>query len=194
MQKNFFTIMLITFISIGAAAQNTKPNLEYRIYPGTVTTTDGQTIKGYVDNRDNESNQSKCIFYTDMHDGRTRKVYKPSELLGYSVENFQYKSMDYSGNISIGKATRSFLFILKPGPIGTYLYFISREEQPVWQKGDEEPVSNASMLFGFKKAVLKLVGDDADLAGKIDRKEKGYGKLDIMAIVDEYNTWAAAKK
>jgi len=194
MQKNLFTIMLLTLISISALAQNSKPNLEYRIYPGTVTTTDGQTLKGYVYNQDRESNQSKCIFYTDMNDGRTRKVYKPADLQGYSVENIQYKSMDYSGNISIGKATRSFLFIAKPGPVSMYVYYISREEQPVWQKGDEEPVSNASMLFGFKKAMLKLVGDDADLAGKIDRKEKGYGKLDIMAIVDEYNTWAAAKK
>ena len=186
--------MLVTLISIGAAAQNAKPNLEYRIYPGTVTTTDGQTLKGYVYNQDRESNQSKCIFYTDMNDGRTRKVYKPSDLQGYSVENLQYKSMDYSGNISLGKATRSFLFIAKPGPVSMYIYYISREEQPVWQKGDEEPVSNAQMLFGFKKAMVKLVGDDADLAGKIDRKEKGYGKLDIMAIVDEYNTWAASKK
>jgi len=186
--------MLVAFIGMSAVAQSTKPNLEYRLYPGTVTTQDGQTISGYVSNRDNESNQSKCIFYTDMHDGRTKKVYKPSELKGYSVENIQYKSMDYSGNIGIGKATRSFIFIAKPGPISSYIYFIDRDEQPIWQKGDEEPVSNATMLFGFKKAITKLVGDDADLAGKIDRKEKGYGKLDIMAIVDEYNTWAAAKK
>ncbi|MBS1503445.1 MAG: hypothetical protein JST32_15360 [Bacteroidetes bacterium] len=194
MQKTFFITLLAVLISIGAAAQDNKPNLEYRIYPGTVTTTDGQTIQGYVYNQDRETNQSKCIFYTDMHDSRTRKVYKPADLKGYSVENNQYKSMDYSGNIGIGKASRSFVFIAKPGAISTYLYFIGRDEQPVWQKGDEEPVSNATMLFGFKKAITKLVGDDADLAGKIDRKEKGYGKLDIMAIVDEYNTWAAAKK
>ena len=32
------------------------------------------------------------------------------------------------------------------------------------------------------------------LPGRSTEKEKGYGKLDIMAIVDEYNTWAAAKK
>ena len=194
MQKTLITALLVAFISIGAIAQSAKPNLQHRIYPGTVTTTDGEIIKGYIVNRDNEANQSKCIFYTDMNDERTRKVYKPSELKGYSVENFQYKSMDYSGNISIGKATRSFLFISKPGAITMYIYFIGGEEQPVWQKDDEEPVSNASMLFGFKKAMTKLVGDNADLAGKIDRKEKGYGKLDIMAIVDEYNTWAASKK
>ncbi|HTI59732.1 hypothetical protein [Mucilaginibacter sp.] len=194
MQKTLITALLMAFISIGAIAQNTKPNLEHRIYPGTVTTTDGETIKGYIRNTGNENNQNKCTFYTDMDDERTKKVYKPSELKGFSIENFQYKSMDYSGNIGLGKATRSFLFIAKPGVISMYLYFIGGEEQPVWQKGDEEPVSNASMLFGFKKAMQKLVGDDTDLAGKIDRKEKGYGKLDIMTIVDEYNTWAASKK
>jgi len=50
------------------------------------------------------------------------------------------------------------------------------------------------MLFGFKKSMLKLVGDDAELAAKIERKDKGYGRLDIIAIVDEYNAWAASKK
>jgi hypothetical protein len=196
MKKNLFAILLIAIISIqtSAWAQTSKPNLEYRLYPGTITTTDGQTIKGYVYNQDNEQNQSKCIFYTDANDGRSKKVYKPSDLQGYTVENIQYKSLNYSGNIGLGKGDRSFLFIAKPGAVSTYLYFISRGEQPVWQKGDEEPVSNASMLFSFKKNMIKLVGDDAELAGKIDRKEKGYGKLNILTIVDEYNTWAASKK
>jgi len=136
MKKSFYLLLLATIISAGAKAQDTKPNLEYRLYPGTITTTDGQTIAGYVYNQDNGQNQNKCIFYTDANDGRSKKVYKPADLQGYSVENFRYKSLNYSGNIGIGKGDRSFLFIAKPGAISTLLYFINHEEQPVWQKGD----------------------------------------------------------
>jgi hypothetical protein len=83
--------------------------------------------------------------------------------------------------------------VVKPGAITTCVYLIERDEQPVWQKGDEEPVSNASMLFSFKKNVLKLVGDYPELAAKIENKEKGYGLLNLQAIIDEYNAWYAAK-
>jgi len=193
MLKSFFTLLLIAIISIQANAQGTKPNLEHRLYPGTVTTLDGQIIKGYIANHDNEENQEKCTFYLDDHDGKSKTVYKPKDLLGYSVENFQYKSINYSGNISFGKAGRSFVFIAKPGAITTFIYFL-RGEQLVWQKGDDEPVSNSSMLLSYRKSLLKLVGDDAELAAKIEGKEKGYGMLNLDAIVDEYNTWAASKK
>lgn len=194
MQKSVYIMLLAAFVSISAAAQTRQLNLEYRAYPGTITTPDGQTVKGYVDYLRRGENQNKCIFFTDINDPGTMKVYKPSDLKGYSIENYQYKSVDYSGNIGFIKATRSFLFVTKAGAITTYVYSINGNEQLVWQKGDEEPVSNASMLLSFKKSMVKLVSDDADLAGKIDRKEKGYGKLDIMAIVDEYNTWATPKK
>lgn len=73
------------------------------------------------------------------------------------------------------------------------VYFIENEQQPVWQKGNDEPVSNSQLLFGFKKNAVKLVNDDAELVGKIERKEKGYGMLSLDKIVDEYNAWAAAQ-
>jgi hypothetical protein len=193
MSKIFYTFLLVSVLSIAANAQGSKPNLEYRAYPGTVTTLDGQTIKGYVLNGDNVRNQRKCIFFTDLNDGRTKTTYNPSDLIGYTVENIQYKSLSYSGNIGFGKAGRNFLFVAKPGAVATYIYF-APGDQLVWQKGDEEPVSNASMLMSFKKSAIKLFSDDAELIQKIENKEKGYGMLRIDSIVDEYNKWAAAKK
>lgn len=66
--------------------------------------------------------------------------------------------------------------------------------QPVIQKGDEDPVSTTKLLMNFRGTMVKLVADDKELADKIDRKEKGYGRLEILQIIDEYNTWAASKK
>ncbi|WP_295794754.1 hypothetical protein [Mucilaginibacter sp.] len=193
MYKILCTTMLIALISIQANAQTGKFNLDRHLYPGSITKTDGQVIKGYIFNQGKEANQRECLFYTDADDLRTKIVFKPADLVGYSIENFQYKSMNYSGNIGFGKNGRNFLLVLKPGAIGEYIYYLG-EEQVVLQKGDEEPVSNASLFLGFRKSMLKLVGDDTELAGKIDRKEKGYGLTSLDAIVDEYNKWAASKK
>lgn len=148
---------------------------------------------GFVQNGDRERNQTKCIFYTNADDAKTKKTYKPSELKGYTIEDNHYRSVAYSGNINFGKAGRNFLLITQPGRISMYSYFLD-DEQLVWQKGDEEPVNNASMLFSFKKNALKLLGDNTELSGKIERKEKGYGMTDIMGIVAEYNKWYDAKK
>lgn len=194
MRKLFYALLAVTIFAFKVNAQSVKLNLEHAISPGTITTTDDQTIKGYIENQGSRDNQKQCLFYTDYNDRRTRKVYKPSELKGYTIENYQYKSLNYSGNISFIKSSnRNFLYVVKPGAITTCVYLIERDEQPVWQKGDEEPVSNASMLFSFKKNVLKLVGDYPELAAKIENKEKGYGLLNLQAIIDEYNAWYAAK-
>ena len=193
MYKNLCTVLLLIFISIQTQAQTGKFNLERRLYPGSVTKADGQVIRGFIFNQGKEDNQRQCLFYTDADDMRTKTVFKPADLVGYSIENFQYKSLNYSGNIGFGKSGRNFLRVLKPGAVAEYIYYLG-EEQIVLQKGDEEPIGNASLFLSFRKSMLKLVGDDTELAGKIERKEKGYGLTAIDAIVDEYNAWAAAKK
>jgi len=194
MRKLLFLLILTTIMGIHAYAQQyTKTSLTEGVHPGTITTLDGQVLKGYIINRDRQYNQKECVFYTDYTDSHTKKIYKPADIAGYTIENTQYKSINYSGNISFGKPDRHFVYIVQPGAITTFIYW-ANEEQPVWQKNNDEPVSNSSMLLSFKKSVLKLVGDDAELAAKIDSKEKGYGMLNIQQIVNEYNTWAESKK
>lgn len=194
--NKFYALLLLTGIgSLQTKAQQfTAPNLSYnKFYPGTVSTLDGQVLQGYIINRGPEQNQKKCVFYTDFNDDRTRKEYSPTHISGYSVENNQYKSIPYAGNIAFGKPDKHFVFVAKPGAITTYVFW-APEEQMVWQKGDEAPVSNASLFMGFKKNMLKLVNDHAELAGKVERKEKGYGVTSVMQIIEEYNDWAASKK
>ncbi|MDB5030062.1 hypothetical protein [Mucilaginibacter sp.] len=194
MKKMLLLVLFTTAISLHAMSQEyTKPQLSRGVHPGTITTLDGQTVKGYIYYDDRQANQKKCIYYTDFNDVHTEKVYKPADIAGYTIENMQYKSINYSGNIGFGKGNRNFVYITQPGAITTFTYW-APTEQLLWQKGDEEPFSNASMVFGFKKTMLNLVGDDVELAGKVDRKDKGYGILGVATIVNEYNAWAASKK
>ncbi len=195
--KIFFTIIFflcVTFTQVHAQQQVfTRSELAHKFYPGTVTLNDGQILSGYILNNRYSENQDKCEFYTDYKDSRTRKVYKPSEIAAYSVENDQYKSVPYNGNIAFGKPSPHFLYITKPGAINSLVYYIDGQPQPVWQKGNDEAVTNSSLLFGFKKNVLRLVSDYPEVVDKINLKEKGYGMLGIDNIVNEYNAWAAAK-
>jgi hypothetical protein len=193
-KKLLFLMLLMVCIAFKIRAQQaTSTDLPHGVHPGTVTTADGQTLQGYVVEQDYVRNQKECIFYTNYKDARTERIFHPDDLKGYSIENHQYQTIAYSGNLSFGKANKNFFYISKPGAITTYVYY-APQPQVFWQKGDEEPVSNSSMLFGFKKAAIKLVGDDAELAAKIDRKEKGYGMMNLEQIVDEYNAWANSKK
>ncbi|GAA4314214.1 hypothetical protein GCM10023149_10300 [Mucilaginibacter gynuensis] len=195
--NKFLTAMFflsIAFLGVHAQQpQYTRSVLTSGVHPGTVTLSDGQILTGYVSNNNYTRNQDECIFYTDYNDQRTRKIYKPKDIAGYSIENDRYKSVPYSGNIAFGKADLHFLYIIKPGAINTLIYYIDGGEQPVWQKGNDAPVSNSLLLFSFKKNILKLVGDNAEIAGKIDRKESGYNLTGIKNIINEYNTWAAAQ-
>jgi len=194
---NRFYVLLILIVTAGlqshAQQQLTKSQLSYGVHPGTVTTLNREVLQGFIINVDETQNQNRCIFYTDYKDSQSKKVYKPSEILAYSIENDQYKSIPYSGNIGFGKSDKHFVYVTQPGAITTFVYY-TPQQQVLWQKGDEDPVSNASMMFSFKKSILKLVGDDTDLANKIESKEKGYGMLNLEQIINEYNTWATAKK
>ncbi|MDR3696144.1 hypothetical protein [Mucilaginibacter sp.] len=187
----------LLFIVAFANAQDQKyvdANLKRGIHPGTVTTLDKKVLQGYVFNGDHMQNQKHCIFYTDYNDPNTKTEYSPSDLVAYTIENLQYKSIPYSGNIGSGKGDQQFVYVAKPGfAINTFVYY-TPAQQILWQKGDEDPVSNATMLFSFKKTLLNLLGDDPDLAATVNEKGRAYLMMNLDNLVDKYNTWAQAKK
>jgi hypothetical protein len=196
MPKLYFVLFFIFVTGLRANAQQGNYSLlNPGVHPGTVILADGQVLKGFVIYKNREANQKECIFYTDYNDPSSQKIYQAKELNGYTIENDQYKSIPYNGNMGFGKLSRNFVFTVKPGIIGSYAYWSGAgTEQMLWQKGNDEPVSNTSMLLSFKKSMLKLVGDNAEIAAKVDRKEKGYTMMNTEQIIQEYNTWAESKK
>ena len=191
MRKTISFLLVVFLTGTSAFAQ---PN-EYqynKIYPGYIIRPAGDTVKGFVQNLDNETNQKKCNFYANPDDSKTRQTFKPTELKGYAIEDKHYRTV-MGKSLGFLKGERSFMLIDKPGHVTSYLNYTPKLEL-VWQRAEDPIVDNADMVFGFKKTVLKLVGDCEEIAGKIERKEKGYGMLSIEKIIAEYNEWYTFKK
>jgi hypothetical protein len=193
MKKILFLLLIIIGVRSQSNAQNyINPLPDQKLYPGNVVTLDGTIISGYVYNNNNEKNQKQCLFYKEK-DGKGEHIYKPNELISYTIENTEYRSVNYDGTLRLGKPGRNFVFVAQPGAITTYAYF-GPGQQIFWAKGNEAPVIGTDLTLGFKKNINKLIGDNAELSGKVERKEKGYGMMNIIDIVNEYNAQALAKK
>jgi hypothetical protein len=193
MKKIFFLLLIVMAVGLQSKAQNyINPLPGLKLYPGTVVTIDSTVINGYVYNNDNQKNQKQCLFYKDK-DGKGERIYKPDELISYTIENTEYRSVNYDGTLRLGKPRRNFAFVAQPGAITTYAYN-NPDQQIFWAKGSEAPVIATDLTFGFKKNMIKLIGDNTELAGKVERKEKGYGMMNVIDIINEYNTQALAKK
>ncbi|SMC94714.1 hypothetical protein [Pedobacter nyackensis] len=190
-------ILFLLLIVIGVRSQSTAqdyidPLPSLKLYPGTVVTLDGTVINGYVYNNYKEKNQKQCLFYKEK-DGRSERIYKPNELISYTIENTEYRSVNYDGTLRFGKPGKNFVFVAQPGAITTYAYYGS-EKQIFWAKGNEAPVIGADLTLGFKKNINKLIGDNTALASKVEQKQKGYGMMNIIDIINEYNAQALAEK
>lgn len=219
MKKHFQTaaiiilLLLVTSPAFQVKAQDWGGvNYEYyKAYPGYIITNAGDTVRGYVEHGDRTRNQTKCIFFTDISNNKTKKTYKPDELKGYSVGDKLYRSVRYSGGL-FGKPL-NFLLIVKQGKVTQFNFYSKDElikvlmgneteaqrdarvskEEIVWQKDNEDPIPNTSLFLGFAKKVSKLVSDYPELAKKVENKENGYTTLKILDIIDEYNKWWVAK-
>ena len=193
MKKILFLLLIFAGVQSQSKAQNyMEPLAARQLYPGTVVTLDGTVIEGYVYNNYRDKNQKQCVFYKEK-DGRGEHVYKPDELKSYTIENTEYRSVNYDGTLKLGKPGRNFVFVAQKGAITTYGYYSGSEQQIFWAKDNEGPVIGTDLTFGFRKNINKLIGDNADLSGKVERKEKGYGMLNIIDIINEYNAQALKK-
>lgn len=101
MKKILFLILTVIAIGSQSKAQNyINPLPHLKLYPGTVVTIDSTVINGYDYNDDNEKNQKQCLFYKDK-DGRGERIYKPNELISYTIENTEYRSVNYDGTLRL---------------------------------------------------------------------------------------------
>lgn len=208
--KVIFIICFLFFFQLSNAQDWSGDTYKYyQLYPGYIINNSGDTIKGYVEHGDRTRNQTKCIFYTDISNSKTKKIYKPDDLKGYCVADKIYRSIHYSGGL-FGKPL-NFVLVAKQGRIARLYYYTKDEgyviqvrkqgetdaqydariskEEIVWQKENEDPVANTSLFLGFAKKVGKLIADYPELAKKVENKEKGYTVLKILDIIDEYNNW-----
>lgn len=183
-----------------------------KVYPGYVVKLNGDTVRGFVEQMNRTSSQTKCVFYSDPNDKKSKVTYKSDDIKAYSVGDKIYRSIHYSGGL-FGKAVR-FNLLTKEGHIALYMWYYNTEdinirtgnedeyafdkrintEKQVYQKGDEQPFDHDKFAFKWGKTMAELVADDTELAAKITSKADGYGMMKHYDIIDEYNAWYEKNK
>ena len=197
--KKMMTLAIGCLAMVAASAQDWSGTV-YRIgkiYPGFYVTNAGDTVNGYFLHDDKKGNQKKCRFYTNEMDKKPTSEFKPEDIKSYKVGDKLYRTLNYSGGLT-SKAHR-FLLVTKDGGITEYVFYADdNESQVVFHKRFDflhfEPVTLQYFALGFAKKLSDYISDYPALSKKVADKEKGYGVLNILAIIDEYNVWFAEKR
>ena len=200
MKQRIIFLLLFVLTAVMTNAQDWSDYEIWKLYSGYVVKNDGEIVEGYIEAQNRgcigsyiNSNQTCVNFFTDPVDKRTKVVYTPDYIKAYVIGDRYYKSMHYSGGL-MSKPVR-FLLQISDGYISKYVWYepnetnTGYEDKIVYQKGDEMPIEMTSLMLNFTEKVSKLVAEDVELAQKVLKKEKGYGRLNIDKIIAEYNTW-----
>lgn len=170
-----------------------------RIYPGFYVTNANDTVFGYFEHGTQAGNQKKCSFYTNEMDKKPAKEFRPEDIKSYKVADKLYRSINFSGGLT-AKPLR-FNLVTKDGGITEYVFYSedgAATAEPVFHKAHDpennKPVQISYFGLGYAKKLSAYLADYPELANKVSGKEKGYGVLNLLAIIDEYNVWYAAKK
>jgi len=165
-----------------------------KIYPGYYVTLEGDTVSGYLRHGDKVKNQNSCEFFQNEMDKKSTAKFSPKDISAYAVGDKVYRSINYSGGL-FAKPLR-FNLVLRDGAITEFVFYSedgTAEERGVFHKPHDEknsaPVEVSSFALKFTQKMSDYVADYPELANKITNKEKGYGLIHILDIINEYNTW-----
>ena len=178
------------------------------LYPGYIVDASGKKTEGYIKYQNRYTMQNEVLFYTDKDDKKSKQDLKTKDLKEYMVADKLYHCINYSGGLS-GSAIRANL-VVEDGCITQYVWYNRAENWAIMQKGaneteeefmermypsvmvfmkpgDEKPRSLDYFGMKFADKMSEYVGDNKELAKKVADKEKGYGMLNILPIIQEYN-------
>lgn len=170
-------------------------------YPGYYVTNAGDTVNGYFLHGTKQQNQLRCDFYKIETDDEADEKFFPADISSYKVGDKLYRSIPYSGGL-LAKPLR-FVLVIKDGGITEFRFYSEdpttpTEEKTVYYKANDpentKPMELQDFGLGFAKKMSAFVADYEELSQKVADKEKGYGMLQIDAIVDEYNAWYKTNK
>ncbi|MCX6317100.1 MAG: hypothetical protein NTW29_07405 [Bacteroidetes bacterium] len=169
-----------------------------KIYPGYYVKNSNDTVYGYFQHGTQAGNQKKCFFYTNEMDRKPSAEFKPEDIKSYKVADKLYRSINYSGGL-MAKPLR-FNLVTKDGAITEYVFYSedgNATPEPVYHKPHDpensKPISITYFGLAFAKKLGGYLADYPELSAKVTGKEKGYGMLNLQAIIAEYNDWYAAK-
>lgn len=177
-------------------------------YPGYVIDENGEKIEGFITYKDRYSLQNEVVFYKEKGNKKTREKYKTADLKEYKVADKLYHCIHYSGGL-LKKPIRGNL-LLSEGCINQYIWYNREDNYLIMQRGSEESDeefynrmypsvwvlkradsdearSHDYFALKFAQKMAEWVADNPALAEKVKNKEKGYGMLSMVKIIDEYN-------
>jgi hypothetical protein len=170
-------------------------------YPGYYVGLTGDTVNGYFIHGTKQQNQLRCDFYRNEMDTATGTTFFPEDISSYKVGDKLYRSIHYSGGLL--KKPLRFVVVVKDGGISQFTFYSEdpttpTEEKTVFYKANDpenpDPIELQQLGLGFAKKMSAFTADYEELSKKVADKEKGYGMLQIDAIIDEYNTWYKTNK
>ena len=178
------------------------------LYPGYIVDAEGKKTEGYIKFQNRYTMQNEVLFYTDKDNKKTKQDLKTKDLKEYKVADKLYHCINYSGGL-LSSAIRANL-VVEEGCITQYVWYNRAENWAIMQKGaneteeefmarmypsvmvfmkpgDEKPRSLDYFALKFADKMAEYVGANKELAKKVADKEKGYGMLNILPIITEYN-------
>lgn len=203
----FSAFMLSTFIMM-AQDWSTDVYKYGELYPGYIIDAGGTKTEGFIKYDDRYSMQNDVLFYTDKDDKKSKTKYKTDDLTEYKVADKVYHCIHYSGGL-FDKPVRANL-VVKAGCITEYVWYDRADDYLTMRKtagesdedfgkrmyppttvylkkGEEEVKTVQSFALKFADKMSEWISDNAELSGKVSSKEKGYGMLHILDIIEQYN-------
>jgi len=199
--KRIVMLFVLVVTVLGANAQDWSGAVYKigKIYPGYYVTNSNDTVNGYFYHDDQKGNQKKCRFYTNEMDKKPASEFKPEDIKSYKVADKLYRTLNYSGGLL--KKPLRFLLVTKDGAITEFVFYsedAAATAEGVFHKPFDplhsDPITYGYFALGFAKKLSDYISDYPALSQKVADKEKGYGVLNLLAIIAEYNEWYAAKK
>jgi hypothetical protein len=209
--KSKFLVLFFAFFFIGNMSAQDWSSKVYKygtLYPGYVILADGKKVEGFIRYDDRYSMQNDITFFADKEDKKSKLKYSTGDLKEYMVADKLYHCIHYSGGL-MAKPIKGNL-VVKKGCITEYVWYDKIEGAAMIQRGPneseedfynriyppktvyknqnaEEVRSVDYFALKFADKMAEFVGDNKELANKVRNKEKGYGMLQILNIIAEYN-------
>lgn len=204
----FSAFMLTTFVMMAQQDWSSGIYKYGQLYPGYVTDADGNKTEGFIKYTNRKALQTDVLFYADKNDKKSKVKYKAKDLSEYKMADKVYHVIHYTGGL-LSKPVGGNLLV-EEGCISTYVYYAEAADASAMRKtsseteaefldrkyppttlflkdGDESPQTIAKMGMGFAKDMPEWIADQPELAEKVANKEKGYGFLNMHAVIEEYN-------
>ena len=165
-------VLLAVFATATVAQTNPKP--------GYVITNDGDTVRGNIEFRTNESLSKQCVFWANGGSGST--TYKPGDIEGFRFDGGGKYFVTRRLNVT-GEPQLYFAEFMVQGMMNLYCVAYNRDEYFFFERGDGEMAQLTNRAFLTSSSLN-------DEKAKLEEKKEQYGKVKVLL----QDSWKAASE